>query len=56
MPTFVFAVKLIPSYNVFSDSFYVSQNFEMSLTVTVLINHLKQLHRQPSDQLITTTT
>ena len=56
MPTFVFAVKLIPSYNVFSDSFYVSPNFEMGLTVTVLINHFKQLHRQPHDQLITTTT
>ena len=55
MPTFVFAVKLIPSYNVFSDSFYVSPNFEMGLTVTVLINHFKQLHRQPHDQLITTT-
>ena len=56
MPTFEFTVKLIPPYNVFSDSFFVSPNFEMGLTVTILINHFQQLHRQHHDQLITTTT
>lgn len=56
MPTSVFAIKLIPPYNVFSDPFYVSPNFEMGLNVTALINHFKQLHRQHHDQLITTTT
>ena len=51
MPTFVFAIKLIPPYNAFSDPFYVSPNFEMGLNVAALINHFKH-----HDQLITTTT
>ena len=56
MPTFVFAIKLIPPYNVSSDPFYVSPSLEMGLNVTALINHFKQLYRQHHDQLITTTT
>ena len=38
--TLLYIRGLIPSYNVFSVSFYVSPNFEIGFTVITLINPL----------------
>ena len=43
MPTFVFAVLLIPSFNVLSDYFYVSFSLVAVPTVRILITFVIQL-------------
>ena len=43
VPTFVFAVLLIPSFNILSDYFYVSLNLVAVPTVRILIEFVTQL-------------
>ena len=43
VPTFVFAVLLIPSFNILSDYFYVSLNLVAVPTVIILIEFVTQL-------------